>query len=493
MNHPLVYEINTRCWLRELSSQQGLKITLGNVPESEFTKWRTLGFTHLWLMGTWTTGALSRACARNLPGLRKTCRALMPDFSVADILGSPFAITAYQVARSLGGEGSLKKFRRRLADHGLKLILDFIPNHTGLDHPWLTERPDLYVQSPSAAPHTFREESCPQPRWIAFGRDPFFPPWVDTAQLDYRNPATRAAMIGELRRLADLCDGVRCDMAMLVLNEVFANTWSHLPSPHTPPESEFWSEALAALKAARPDFLFLGEAYWDLEGRLQELGFDYTYDKRLYDYLISHNYPEARRHLLAVPPEFLNRSAHFLENHDEARIKSVLAWPEHRAAALVTLGAPGLRLLHDGQIMGASCKISVHAGRRPVETPDTEIASWYELTLTALASTTVGRGRGEIIRTNRAWEDNPTAQDFVIVQWQAEGPAFDLVVVNLAPHRSQCYALLTAAGLAEYNWRMKDLLGDEVYERSGDDLQRQGLYLDVDGHDAQLFHFDPIQ
>ena len=492
MNHPLIYEVNTRCWLRELSGLHGTKITLGNVPEAEVERWRRLGFTHVWLMGVWATGAHSRACSRSLPGLRQSCRDLMPDFSVADILGSPFAISGYQVSRPLGGESGLQQFRRRLAESGLKLILDFIPNHTGLDHAWLVERPELFVQSPQARPETFRVETPVGPRWIAHGKDPFFPAWIDTAQLDHRNPATRAALVDELRTLAALCDGVRCDMAMLVLSEVFERTWQHVPSPHAPLETEFWSEAIPAMKQAQPEFLFLGEVYWDLEARLQELGFDYTYDKRLYDYLVSHNYPAVRQHLFAVPPPFLNASVHFLENHDEARIKALLAWPEHRPAALITLGLPGARLLYDGQLTGASCKTRVHAGRRSPEAPDPEITAWYEMALRALQPTAVGRGQGEIIRTHRAWEDNPTAQDFVIVQWQSAGPAFDLVVTNLAAHQSQCYAALTARSLGDHNWRMKNLLGEEVFERRGDDLERQGLYLDVPAHGAQLFHFEPI-
>lgn len=492
MNHPLVYEINLRCWLRELSKEQGSKVMLGNVPASEFEKWQRLGFTHVWLMGLWVTGPRSRACSRNLPGLRKACREVMPDFSVVDILGSPFAVAGYEVARSLGGETGLKKFRERLAERGLKLILDFIPNHTGLDHAWLKDKPELFVQSQQAAKETFRQETAAGSRWIAHGKDPSFPAWIDTAQLDYRNPATRAAMIGQLQALTALCDGVRCDMAMLVMNEVFAATWSRFPSPWAMPETEFWPEAIRAIRQTRPEFLFFAEAYWDLEARLQEQGFDYTYDKRLYDYLISRNYPEVRRHLFAVSPEFLRASAHFLENHDERRVAAQLCRCEHQVAALAMLGVPGLRLLHDGQLTGARHQISVHAGRRPEERPDPEITGWYEHVLTVLAHSAVGRGQSQIIRTHPAWGNNPTWQDFVIIQWQGQEAGFDLVVVNLAAHRSQCYASLNATGLAEHNWKMQDLLGHEVYERRGDDLQIQGLYMDVPGHATQLFHFEPI-
>jgi hypothetical protein len=492
MIYPLLYEINVRPWLRELAVRQGARVSLGSVPEAEFEQWQRLGITHLWLMGVWTTGARSRACSRHLPGLRQRCRELMPDFSVADIVGSPFAIAGYEVARSLGGAGSLQKFRQRLASRGIRLILDFVPNHTGLDDPWLGSRPDFYVQSPSAVPETFRAETPDGPRWIAHGKDPFFPAWVDTAQLDYRNPATRAAMTDQLRLLATVCDGVRCDMAMLVLNDVFAHTWQRFPSAHPLPESEFWVDAIPAVRQARPDFLFLAEAYWDLEARLQEQGFDYTYDKRLYDHLVTRNHPDVQRHLFAVPPRFLQAGAHFLENHDEPRVAALLAWPEHRTAALITLGCPGLRLLHEGQLTGRRHSVSVHCGRRPPESPDPEITAWYERALTALQHTEVGRGESRMLHPGPAWGDNPTWQSFVSILWQGRGPQFDLVVANLASHRSQCYVPLEIPRLEDHNWRLQDLLGDEVYGRRGDDLQRQGLYLDLPEQGAQLFHFEPI-
>lgn len=489
--NPLLYQINTRCWLRELSAAAGNPVTLADVPVAEFARWRKLGFTHLWLMGVWTPGPKGRALALNEPDLRRAYNAALPGWRDDDVGGSPYAIADYRVPPALGGDAGLKQFRDQLHAHGLKLILDFVPNHLGLDHAWLRERPDLFVQSPGEAPGTFAQATVAGIRWLAQGKDPYFAPWTDTVQLDYRRPATRSAMQELLLSVAARCDGVRCDMAMLLLSEVFAKTWAHLPCATETPAREFWAEAIPAVKAAQPGFLFLAEVYWGLESRLQELGFDFTYDKELYDKLFWRDGAGVQRHLLGLSREARARGAHFLENHDEPRIAAQLSPAEQRAAALVILGLPGMRFLHEGQLTGARVKLPVQLARRRAEPPDEAVAKVYEQLLANLAGTAVGRGEAQLLAPRAAWPENPTAQNFIIVQWRMQGPGFDLVVVNLAPHRSQCYVPLVGPELAEHNWSLRDRLGPDTYERFGADLASQGLYLDVAAHGAQLFHFEP--
>src|SRR6516225_8695505 len=167
MLHPLLYEINTRCWLRDLSDDAGHAITLENVPDAEFIKWQQLGFTHIWLMGVWTSGSRARAQALKSPGLAQAFSEALPGWTESDVAASPYAISAYQVPASLGGEQGLKRFRRKLRDAGLKLLLDFVPNHLGLDHPWLNDRPELFVQSPSQTEGTFAQQTKTGPRWLA--------------------------------------------------------------------------------------------------------------------------------------------------------------------------------------------------------------------------------------------------------------------------------------------------------------------------------------
>jgi hypothetical protein len=492
MNHPLLYEINTRCWLRELSDRLGRKTTLASVPDAEFDTWRRLGFTHVWLMGVWTTGPRARELAVHDPTLMAAYDEVLPGWRKNDIGGSPFSIAAYTVPAGLGGEAGLKRFREALHARGMKLVLDFVPNHLGFDHPWSQERPGLFVQSPTEADGTFAVDTATEMRWLAHGKDPHFAPWTDTVQLDYRRAETRAAMQDLLTGVAARCDGVRCDMAMLLLNDVFAKTWAHLPAGVDTPEAEFWAEAIPAVKARQPDFLFLAEVYWGLESRMQALGFDFTYDKHLYDDLIWGNAVWAQRRLLDSPPEFVASSAHFLENHDERRVAEALPLAQHRAAALVMLGLPGLRLLHDGQLTGSRIKLPVQLARRLLETPQPEIEALYERRLAALQLAGVGQGRASLITPRAAWPENPSGQNFILVLWQSRPEEFALLVANYAPHRSQCYAPLPVANLAERNWSMRDLLSDERHERFGSDLQSQGLYLDVAPYGAQVFVFQPI-
>ena len=322
---PLLYEINTRCWLRELSDQAGRSITLGNVPDEQFEEWHRFGFTHIWLMGAWSGGPLARAQALAHPGLLQSYSEAFPGWSEEDVSGSPYAIADYRISQKLGGDVELQIFRKKLHGCGMKLVLDFVPNHLGLDHSWLSQHPEFFVHSLTQEPETFAQSTSAGTFWLAYGKDPYFAAWTDTVQLDYRHEKTQAAMIALLQSLAERCDGLRCDMAMLLLSDVFRKTWERFPFLGSASAVEFWQAAIPSIKSDYPDFLFLAEAYWGLESRLLELGFDFTYDKTLYDRLVRRDAASVQRHLLESPSALVARSAHFLENHDEPRIASLLS------------------------------------------------------------------------------------------------------------------------------------------------------------------------
>jgi glycosidase len=447
-----------------------------------------LGFTHIWLMGVWTTGPRARAISLRDPDLRAEGHRLLPDFNEEDIAGSPYAISEYTVSPSLGGEMALKAFRQRLAEAGLKLVLDFVPNHVGLDHPWVVEHPGFFVSCDNEAEGTFLQMTAKGPYRLAHGRDPFFPPWVDTVQLDYRQAATRAAMLKELKRVAAQCDGVRCDMAMLVLNEVFAQTWRRFPALCPQPTAEFWSEAIAAVRAEQPGFLFIAETYWDLQEPLQALGFDFTYYKELYDAVVRREFDWLQRRLHQPGPPFLRRCVHFLENHDEPRIASLLSSGEQRAAAVLLLSLPGMRLLHEGQLAGARRPVPVHLRRRPADR-DPDIAAFYERLLQALRGTGVGCGTVELLRPFLGPNETAASTGVVGVQWQAKPDAFDLALVNLNPMPAKGRVLMKVEGLGARRWKKMDVLAVASEDHSGAELERHGLAFALAGHSAALWRF----
>ncbi len=446
-----------------------------------------MGFSHIWLMGVWRTGPRGRQHSLQLSELRAGPLPCLEE----DIAGSPYAIAAYEISPSLGGLSALEKFRTRLHEAGLKLLLDFVPNHLGLDHPWIDQRPELFVRSAQRRPGTFQSSSGDH--WFAHGKDPYLGSWIDTVQLDYRSPATRDAMKQQLLAIAPWCDGVRCDMAMLLLNQVFARTWLDFPSSAESFSSEFWADAISAVRVQFPEFLFVAEVYWSLETRLQELGFDFTYDKRLYDLLVSRHAAGVQTHLVDHSPDFIQRGVHFLENHDEPRVAFLLSPAEHQAASLVAIGLPGMCLLHEGQLTGARHQLNVHLGRRVPEPEQVEITHWYLKLLQAAGNRILRHGGGEVLPTCAAWPENPTAVNFVVIQWAEALPSFQLVVVNLAPHRSQCRVILKVRGLHEAKWLFQDFLGSEQFERGGAELQEKGLYLDLPAHGTQIFTCRPVK
>ncbi|MCW5558997.1 MAG: alpha-amylase, partial [Verrucomicrobiae bacterium] len=311
--HPLLFQANTRVWLRRLRKASGRAATLDDIPDAELEALAASGFEWVWMLGVWQTGPASRSVSLSRPEWRREFEQTLPDLSDDDIGGSCFAIRSYTVARGLGGAAALKRLRRRLAARGLRLMLDFVPNHMALDHPWVTEHPDYFVQGTdedlALSPENYFR--TPEGRALAHGRDPHFPGWPDTVQLNYANPAVREAMAAQLEAVSKLCDGARCDMAMLLLPEVFQRTWSLAAGP-------FWPEAIVRVRRKAPGFVFLAEVYWDLEWTLQQQGFDYCYDKRLYDRLRHGEAGPVRDHLRAGL-DYQSHLARFLENHDELR------------------------------------------------------------------------------------------------------------------------------------------------------------------------------
>jgi hypothetical protein len=474
--YPSLYQINTRVWLTELGRARGRRATLDDVPDAELDRVAAMGFDWVWLLSVWRTGAAGQRVSRTNPEWRHEFEATLPDLREEDIGGSGFAITGYTVHPELGGDASLARLRERLRARGLRLMLDFVPNHTALDHPWVDSHPEYYVAGSELdlvrTPQDYtRVKRMPGELVLAYGRDPYFAGWPDTLQLDYANPATQEAMGGELLKIAGQCDGVRCDMAMLVLPDVFERTWGRRAPP-------FWPGATARVREKVPRFCFMAEVYWDLEWTMLQQGFDYAYDKRLYDRLREGHVRPVREHLWAGL-DFQDHLARFLENHDEPRASATFAPGVHEAAAVVTFLSPGLRFFHQGQLEGRTKRISPHLVRAPLEPVAPARQQFYAGLLAVLRQPAVREGQWTLLECAPAWEGNWTWD--ALLAWAWEGPNGQrlLVAVNYTGHQSQCYVRLPFAGLAGRMVQLDDLMSPATYDRDGVELGTRGLYLDL--------------
>jgi glycosidase len=489
LRFPSLYQINTRVWLTELSKALGRRATLDDIPDTELDRLAALGFDWVWFLSVWQTGPAAQAISRANAGWRREFQETLPDLKDEDIAGSGFAIQSYAVHRDLGGAPALGRLRKRLQQRGQKLMLDFVPNHMAPDHPWIDTHPAYFVHGSETdltrAPRNYRRVQTQNgPLVLAYGRDPYFEGWPDTLQLNYGNPELQHAMIGELENIAEQCDGVRCDMAMLVLPDVFERTWGIRADL-------FWPKATESVRRKHPNFLFMAEVYWDLEWTMQQQGFDYAYDKRLYDRLREGHARPVREHFHAEP-DYQNKLARFIENHDEPRAAATFCPEVHDAAAVLTFLSPGLRFFHEGQLVGRTKRISPHLVRGPEEPIDRRVEQFYDRLLNALRQPAVRHGQWQVLECISAWEGNLTWDCFVAFAWQGHDGARLLVTVNYAPNRSQCYVRLPFPDLGNAQWRLKDLIGEATYDREGNDLQARGLYLDELPWKAHVFSLTKV-
>ena len=482
--YPALYQINTRVWLTERGRLLGRTATLDDIPDDELDRIAAMGFDWIWLLSVWRTGLAGQRASRENPEWRREFAETLPDLAEADIAGSGFAITGYTVQPGLGGDPALARVRERLRKRGLRLMLDFVPNHTALDHPWVEAHPEYYVPGTEAdlarAPQNYVRIMRRQgPRILAHGRDPYFPGWPDTLQLDYGNTATQAAMQDELLKISGQCDGVRCDMAMLVLPDVFERTWGRRAPL-------FWPRVIQRVRDRAPGFCFMAEVYWDLEWTMMQQGFDYAYDKRLYDRLREGHARPVREHFLAGL-DYQDRLARFLENHDEPRAAAAFPPAQHQAAAVLTFLSPGLRFLHQGQLEGRRKRISPHLVRAPEEPVDEALHRFYDALLAVLRDPAVRDGEWRLLECVPAWDGNWTSDGFIGFVWRGREGQRILVAVNYAANQGQCYVRLPPDELRGATVRLRDRMSPAVYDRSGDDLLTRGLYLDVPGFGYHVF------
>ena len=483
-HYPSLYQINTRVWLTDLSLNPGRRATLDDIPDTELDRLAEMGFDWIWFLSVWCTGELCRKVSRENPEFRLGFEETLSDLQEHDIAGSGFAITGYSVPPDLGGDDTLRRLRERLSARGMKLMLDFVPNHMGLDHPWVEDHPEYFVSGTESDLLKYPQNYTRVKRRngdliLAYGRDPFFAGWSDTLQLDYSNPATTEAMTGELLRISEQCDGVRCDMAMLILPEVFERTWGRKAQP-------FWPLAIKSVRDKIPGFCFMAEVYWDMEWTMQQQGFDFAYDKRLYDRLREGRAKAVREHFYASP-DYQDKLVRFLENHDEPRAAATFNQKNHEAAAVITFLSPGLRFFHQGQFEGRMKRISPHLIRAPHELPNLAIQKFYNGLLSIIKKPLFRDGRWRLLECVPAWEWNGTWDSFLAFAWEGTDASRALIVVNYSPHDSQCFVRLPFTGLADKSVQFADLMSPALYDRDGNEVLSRGLFLNLQAWGYNVF------
>jgi hypothetical protein len=481
VSHPHLFEISAWPWLERISRREGRHVTLASVPSAEWDAIGARGFTFVFLMGIWRRSAIGRELAQSDPALRHEYDRALPDWAEDDVVGSPYCIRDYEPDPRMGGWEGLDRARAEVTRRGMRLVVDFVPNHTAFDHPWVTAHPDRYVQGTAQdaelAPGEFRRAGDVV---IACARDPYFPAWQDVAQLNYFNAGTRHAMIDVLTRIAAHADGVRCDMAMLVLNGVFDRTWRRVLRDRWPPLlAEFWPAATRDV----PELVYLAEVYWDLEWTLQEQGFHYTYDKRLLDRLHASSPDNVRAHLRADAP-YRDRLVRFLENHDEPRSAVSLA---HRLLPAATLVAtlPGLRFFFDGQLEGRRVRTPVQLGRWLDEPVDQPIARLYDRLLRAAGDAVFHEGEWMALEVSAAGDE--TFRDLAAYRWR-HGASLAVIVVNLGSQTAQAHIPIgedVVYGGDAFDF--EDVLTDTSYRWTRESLVARGLYVRLNAGGAHLF------
>ncbi len=487
--NPKLYEINTAAWLYELSQDSGRQLTLGEVPQEHWDRLKHLGFDYVWLMGVWKRSSAGYNIFRtepDYPPFQNHLNSVLPDGTDEDIIYSPYSIASYEPDPLVGTWSDIDSVRDELHKRDIGLILDFVPNHTSPDHPWVRKHPDYYFTGTEADyndnPGLYsRINTGNETLYVIRGKDPFFSPWSDTVQLNYFNPDLRSALLDELKKISEHCDGIRCDMAMLVLSDIFMAGWEWAlkDKPYEVPKQEFWADVRDAL----PNRLLMAEAYWDTEWRLQQLGFDYVYDKRLYDRIRNSPATEVNAHLKA-DLGYQSKLVRFIENHDEPRSNAIFDTDKLHSSAVLFSTLPGMKLYHQGQLEGKKIQIPVQLRRVSKESPDKTILALNEQVLLITSQDVFSAGAWSLLDVHQ--EDDNTFHNIIAYQWKLD-ETLKLVVVNLSPVSSHGRISLHHDTRRYSTYILLDELLNKEYMRSGKELADPGLHIRLEGYHAHIF------
>jgi len=478
--HPILYEISTRPWLYELSKKYGKSITkIKDIPLSEFDFLKENGIEIVWMMGVWKLGTYGLEFDK-----KSDYSSVLPDWTEDDVIGSPYAIAEYTCNPDIGTNDDLVWLREQLHSRGLKLMLDFVPNHSAIDAP-TASNPKLYIRAPEGKkdPDRYTDDG------IAFGRyNHDADPWKDVIQWNYWEEETRNLMKNNLLTVLSFADGVRCDVASLMLNDVFVKTWKEELEywGYKQPENEFWEYALKEAKSKYPDAIFLAEVYgdWDIEA-LYKIGFTYTYDKELLDKLMGSS-SDVNTYIKRRDQEYWDHSAHFVENHDENRIVYNVKGDIEKAKAAGTIAATlgGMVFMNHGQWSGLKNKLEVHLRRGADEMEDPGVKRYYKRLMKVIKDPAFTASEYHYI-------DDITGdrKDDFVAYIREDGDSHYLVVVNYSENTGCSHVpIYNIKGSGNQN--LLEVIDDVEYIRDVDTIKKEGLMVCLYPWQTQIFKYN---
>lgn len=468
-------------------------VCLRDVPDSEWQRIKDDKTDMVWLMGVWELGSESLGEAMKLFEDMKEWYGV-PDLVPEDIIGSPYAPVDYKVISDIGNDEDLDLVRAKLNSLGMGLMVDFVPNHFARDSKLFYDHPEAFIHRPNG-------DSSPDNWWyqknghtVAYGRGPYDGPWTDTLNINYWSPRAVQLVSDLIVNLAKRVDGIRLDMAHLILNEVFENSWGDQMrrSGFSRPSEEFWSTVISRAKS-ETNVIFVSEAYdyYMTSPPEQELltilGVDYSYNKEVLDKIEHKELGKMQDYLFGQQQSRLNKMCHFVENHDEPRAAYSLGGPQQSfTGSVAALTLPGMRLTYFGQYDGLQNRLGVHLRRAMPEGRDTGLHAQYQKLLEALSHEVFHKGTWTMIDVDPSgsgwrltawrWEYNGEKR-LVVFNWSEEQGWGSVRVADAFNRGSSDNILLT------------DLLTDETFSRSASEMRGPGLSVGLNAYQSHIFAY----
>ena len=485
--NPHVLEVNAKIWFHQMKRDFGRSIvTLADIPESYIVKLKSAGFDALWLMGVWKESLTSRQIARNDGPINDYLKKIVPNYTKEDVFGSPYSICSYNVDKYLGTNEDLLKFKAKLNENGIALILDFVGNHFSVDHPLTWQEPEMFISSKEDPGDSKLFYQNKNGVWIAHGKDPYFDPWTDSAQLNLFNPKTRQMLEDSLMQITPLCDGLRCDMVMLMLNNVHRDIWGKYLKFDTPNE-EFWPGAIQKVKEKYPSFTFIAEVYWGLEAEIQSLGFDFTYDKILYDRLLFSNPTQIAAHL-GAEHLYQKKTLRFIANHDEEVPLAAFGSKERSfAAAAVAYTLSGARLFTASQLCGDKFRLPIQY-QPLVRDVDIEVKTFYMKFLDIINHPCFHGGQWAL-KSAKSYDGQDLSYQNILTWTWTQNTTCKIVVINYSAEQSRFRICIDKLPKTE-NVFLKDEFTESLVSSSYGELKSKGLEIELAPYEFKIYSVD---